>query len=125
MANPQNLKPFTGADDPRRMNGKPKGTKHLSTWIQELMNDEEFETYVQDAKEGWKPYKGAPVKAIVRVAMLKALSGDNKWAEWIGKFGYGSKLDVTSNGNTVNGLSDLSDEELNGRIEEVLKRRQK
>jgi hypothetical protein len=92
VANPQNLKPFTGADDPRRSNGKPKGTKHLSTWIQEMMNDEDFETYLQDAKDGWKPFKGAPVKAIVRVAMIKSLAGDKQWADWLANHGYGQKM---------------------------------
>ena len=92
MANEQNLKPFTGADDPRRMNGKPKGTKHLSTWIQQMLNDEDFETYLQHPTKGYEEFKGAPIKAIVTVAMRKALAGDDRAMEWLAKHGYGTKM---------------------------------
>lgn len=88
--------------------GKPKGTKHLSTWIQELLNDE---TFTGDYLEGYqlKKHTGAPVQAIVRVAALKSLAGDTKWAEWLAKYGYGTKqeVDVTSNGETVAGPIDM------------------
>lgn len=93
MANPQNLKPFTGADDPRRANGPPKGTKHISTWIQEMLNDEEFETTLLDSKKGITEYKGAPLKAIIGVAIHKSIHDKDKgniWAEWLAKHGYGT-----------------------------------
>lgn len=99
MANEQNLKPFTGADDPRRMNGKPKGTKHISTWIQEMLNDEEFETLLVDSKKGIQDYKGAPLKAIIKTAIHKSLHDKEKgqaWAEWLAKHGYGTKLTITT-----------------------------
>lgn len=101
MANPQNLKPFTGADDPRRVNGAPKGTKHISTWIQEMMNDNEFETQVLDSKTGWKDYKGAPLKAIIQVAAKQALAGDDKAREWLAKHGWKAQLDITSAGEQI------------------------
>jgi hypothetical protein len=94
MANEQNLKPFTGADDPRRMNGKPKGTKHLSTWIQDMLNDPEFETTLLDSKKGIQNYKGAPLKAIIGVAIHKSIHDKDKgtqWAEWLAKHGYGTR----------------------------------
>lgn len=71
--------------------GPPKGTKHLSTWINELLNDEEFDTYIQHPTKGWKEYKGAPIKAIIEVAIRKALGGDDRAMEWLAKHGYGSR----------------------------------
>lgn len=88
MANPQNLKPFTGADDPRRMNGKPKGTKHLSTHIQEMLNDPNFELKLKDGSI----LKGAPIAAIIKTAIAKGVSGDTRAMEWLAKHGYGDKL---------------------------------
>lgn len=38
MANEQNLKPFTGADDPRRSNGRPKGVPNAKTRYQRILN---------------------------------------------------------------------------------------
>jgi hypothetical protein len=77
-------------------NGVPKGTKQLSTWIQKLLNDEKFEYIILSGKQKGNTitYKGAPVKAIVGVAIHKAMKGDVKWAEWLAKHGYGSKIVV-------------------------------
>lgn len=91
MANEQNLKPFTGADDPRRMNGKPKGTIHLSTHIQNMLDDEDFTAEMIDAQGKRLEFKGHPVKAIIKTAILKAQSGDKQWADWLAQNGYGSK----------------------------------
>jgi len=88
MANSQNLIPFTGADDPRRMNGKPKGTKHLSTHIQEMLNDDSFELKLKDGTL----LKERPIAAIIKTAVAKSISGDNKWAEWLAKHGYGERI---------------------------------
>lgn len=46
--------------------GKPKGTKHINTWIQEIVTDEEYEARVVDPKT-WQivDFKGAPIKAII------------------------------------------------------------
>ena len=90
MANEQNLIPFTGADDPRRMNGKPKGTKHLSTHIQEMLNDESFELKLKDGTL----LKERPIDAIIKTAVAKSISGDNRWAEWLAKHGYGEKIKI-------------------------------
>lgn len=76
--------------------GLPKGTKQLSTWIQDLLNDENFEFIILGGKDKGKQlsYKGAPIKAIVGVAIHKAMKGDQKWAEWLAKHGYGNKIIV-------------------------------
>lgn len=99
MANPQNLKPFNKGADPRR-GSKPKGSKHLSTWIQELLNDEGFEIGMLDSNRGYILYKGAPIKAIVGVAIQRALNDPKdgiKWATWLATFGYGRKVEVEPN----------------------------
>jgi len=92
-----NLKPFTGADDPRRMNGKPKGTKHISTWLQEMLNDPDFELKLKDGTI----LKGAPLAAIIKTAVAKAVSGDMRAFDILGKYGFGTKLDVTTNGKEL------------------------
>lgn len=76
--------------------GKPKGTKHLSTHIQDLLNDEEFDTWLQHPKEGFVQFKGAPIKAIVMTAVRKATAGDDKAREWLAKYGYGQKLQLSN-----------------------------
>lgn len=92
--NPQlgNLKPFTGADDPRRVNGAPKGTKHIATWIKDMLNDEEFETLLTHPIKGYVEFKGAPLKAIIETAIKRAIAGDYRWADWLAKHGYGTKI---------------------------------
>lgn len=84
--------------------GKAKGTKHLSTWIQELLNDEEFtlDNFLYNGKQ----FKGAPIKAIITVGIMQALQGEHKWAEWLGKHGYGLKTetDITSGGEKIQPL---------------------
>ena len=81
--------------------GKPKGAKHLSTWVQELLNDDSFEIWLEDRREGYKRFEGVPVKAIVTVAIRKAVGGDKRWADWLREAGYGSKVDHTTNGKDM------------------------
>lgn len=73
--------------------GKPKGTKHLSTHIQEMLNDPEFELKLKDGTA----LKERPIAAIIKTAVAKSISGDNRWAEWLAKHGYGEKLKVEIN----------------------------
>lgn len=84
--------------------GKPKGTKHISTWIQDMLNDEEFEVLLDKPINGTTDYKGAPLKAIIMTAIYKSVSGDNRWAEWLAKNGYGSNVDITSGGEKIQPL---------------------
>lgn len=102
MANEQNLIPAKKGEV-RNPKGKPKGTKHLSTWIQNMLNDEEFETIILDGKKGVIDYKGAPIKAIISVAIIKALNDKNgqQWAEWLAKHGYGNNVNVNVKVNPV------------------------
>ena len=87
--------------------GKPKGSKHISTHIQEMLNDPDFELKLKDGTI----LKGRPVEAILKTAVAKAVSGDMRAFDMLGKYGYGTKLDITSEGEKIQpilgGLSDL------------------
>lgn len=91
MANNKNLTPWRPGQSGNPA-GKPKGTKHLSTWIQELLEDESFSYNLQ----GKKTKTGAPLKAILEVLVIKALEGDTRAFDLLCKYGYGQKYDVTS-----------------------------
>lgn len=78
--------------------GLPKGYKHISTWIQEFMNDEEFELLLNHPIHGIEKFKGAPAKAIVKTAMIKAANGDKQWADWLANNGWKQQVDITTNG---------------------------
>lgn len=89
--------------DIRNPKGKPKGTIHINTIVQELMLDPKFNAWIHDPKEGYKKLEGIPAKAIVKAQMLKALQGDTKAYDSLVKSGWAAKaeLDLTSNGETV------------------------
>jgi hypothetical protein len=83
-----------------------KGSKHLSTHIQELLNDDEFEIFVTDPKVGYKKYEGTPMKAILSVASTRAAGGDPKWADLLFKYGYGTKMEIEHSGGIETGIQD-------------------
>lgn len=91
MANEQNLKPWKPGQS-GNPKGKPKGTKHLSTWIQELMEDKSVIRTIP----GNKGETLAPIEAIIRTLIVKAVEGDVKAFDLLAKYGYGTKLDLTS-----------------------------
>lgn len=70
-------------------NGKPKGTKHLSTWIKEVMENENFKYNLRTKTD----IKGAPIQAIITVLINKAVNGDIKAFDLLAKYGYGTKLE--------------------------------
>lgn len=67
--------------------GKPKGARHLSSVIQELMDDDDFELKLKDGKT----LKGRPSRKLTEVMYGMAVSGNVKAAEWLAKHGYGTK----------------------------------
>ncbi len=91
MANEQNLKSWQPGQS-GNPSGKPRGSKHLSTWIQEALEDEKF-TY---KLTGSKAKTGAPLKAIIQALVIKALAGDNRAFELLCKYGYGQRYDITT-----------------------------
>lgn len=72
--------------------GNPKGPKpgykHISTHIQEMLNDPDFELKLKTGEI----LKGAPLTAIIKTAVAKSISGDTRAMEWLAKHGYGDKL---------------------------------
>lgn len=108
MAGIDNLKPFQPGDDPRRYK-KQKGTIHLSTHIQNMLNDEEFSMWLSDPKDGFKEYKGAPMKAIIMTAIKLAADKSKEGAaarEWLAKYGYGQKFELEHSGEIATGVAD-------------------
>lgn len=87
MANEQNLIPAKKGEV-RNPKGKPKGTLHLSTHIQNALNDPNFELKLKDGSI----LREMPVKAIIKTAVAKSISGDTRAMEWLAKHGYGEKL---------------------------------
>lgn len=99
MAKEDNLKPFTS--ETGRLAGQKsskKGTKHLSTHIKEMLEDEDFELKLKDGTI----LKGRPVEAVIKTAIAKAVSGDMRAFDMLGKYGYGTKVDITSDGEPIN-----------------------
>lgn len=73
--------------------GKPKGTKHLSTIIQELVDDIDWGlTSLKNKDELAKKYGKNGVKAMALVAFSKAMSGDTRAMDWLAKYGWGNKV---------------------------------
>lgn len=96
MANEKNLKSWKPGQS-GNPKGKPKGAKHLSTRIQNMLQDDSFRQKLDDGSI----LKGAPVEVILRVLIIKAAEGDLKAFDLLAKYGYGNKLDVTSEGKQL------------------------
>lgn len=86
--------------------GRPKGSRNWSSVVKDLLEDEElFQQLLEsmERKPAW--LKTASPKtmmdAITIAQGLKALGGSHFSAEWIRKTGYGDKIDITSNGETL------------------------
>lgn len=99
--------------------GKPKGAKHLSTHIQEMLNDDDFVMLLPDPREGYKENKGAPLKAIIKVAVIRAAQGEKESREWLAKYGYGAKLTLAN--DEENPISAPVDPTLTNKWTEFLK----
>ena len=74
--------------------GRPEGRISLSQHIQNLLNDDNFETWLPHPTEGYREFKGVPMKAIIGTAIQRAIAGDTKCMEWLAKYGYGSRIDL-------------------------------
>lgn len=72
--------------------GKPKGAKHLSTWIREMLADDSFTVKFSDGSK----FKGVPVRAIVGSLIIRALQGDLRSIDLLARYGYGSRLDIVT-----------------------------
>lgn len=96
----ENLKPFQPGQS-GNPNGRPKGSKSLATIIRELEREDFDWKHVPIKNKEAVMAMGSPFKAIVMVALGQAMSGDRHAREWLRKAGYGDKLDITSNEQTI------------------------
>lgn len=106
-------------------NGLPKGYKKLSTWIKELLNDEDFEVWLEHPTKGLESFKGAPGKAIVQTAIRKAATGDDKAREWLAKYGEGAKVQLGSDPDNPLPSSVVIDPEMAAKFAVFLKQETK
>lgn len=97
--------------------GKPKGAIHISTHIQRMLNEEQF----SPDDVGEKVSNGTPLEAIIKTAIKRSEDGDNKWADWLAKYGYGQKFELEHTGEIT--TRSLSQEELDARIREYIERK--
>ena len=86
--------------------GRPKGSRNWSTVVKDLLDDEElFEQLLEsmERKPAWLKNTNTKtlMQAITIAQSLKALGGSHFSAEWVRKTGFGDKIDLTSNGETI------------------------
>ena len=84
--------------------GRPKGSPDLSTRIRRMLDDPNFTTEMIGKDGSRVTFKGNPAEAIIKTAILKSMSGDQKWAEWLAKHGYGNKQILEIQNNPVHEL---------------------
>lgn len=65
-----------------------KGSKHISTHIQEMLNDPNFELKLENGEI----VKGRPLDAIIKAAIVKARAGDMRAFDNLAKYGWGTKV---------------------------------
>jgi hypothetical protein len=91
--------------------GKPKGSRHLSTIIQELAEDIDWDKTTLKNKEELKAKYGKNgFKAVAYVALTKAMTGDVQAMKWLAENGYGKHLDITTGGEPFNIIIDSRDD---------------
>lgn len=93
MANEQNLIPAKKGEvrNPYGLKGKDgKKGIHLSEHIQNMLNDPNFELKLKSGEV----LREMPIKAIIKTAIAKSVSGDTRAMEWLAKHGYGEKLSL-------------------------------
>lgn len=86
MTTSTNLKPFTGADDPRRQNGRKKGSKNVSTLVREMLNREiDFRLPIDESFKDIASNNASTtyMEAIVMSMIIKSLNGDVRATTWL------------------------------------------
>lgn len=100
MANEQNLRKLdskTAAEIGAKGGRAKAGSKHLSTHIQEMLNDPNFELKLKNGEV----LKGRPIEAVIKTAVAKAVSGDMRAFDMLGKYGYGNITHLNLNDNPL------------------------
>ena len=88
MASINNLKPFTGTNDPRRQNGRKKGSKNLSTIVGELLgaNMSLTEPISDEMRKYFNNSPTTYARAIAMAMIIRAINGDVRAATWISNY---------------------------------------
>ena len=90
MTNTNNLKPFTGADDPRRQNGRKKGSRNLSTIVIDLLSQNINPNLpISGPVERFLMGNGQSItyaKAVALSMIIKAINGDVRAATWVSNY---------------------------------------
>lgn len=96
-------------------NGQVRGNVHISTMIQGFLNED-----VDPDEMNPRDMDKRRLRALVRVAYDKSKAGDQRWADWLAKYGYGQKLELDQNikGSITVGTAS---EELASKFSEFLK----
>lgn len=90
MKNYGNLKPFTGADDPRRQNDRKKGSKNLSTIVIEMLGQDispnlpvngPVSDFITENEQST-----TYAKAVALSMIIKAINGDVRAATWVSNY---------------------------------------
>lgn len=86
--------------------GRPKGSRNWATVTREILDDPLlFDKLLgsMERKPAWlKDANPRTLMDAITIAQsLKALGGSHFSAEWVRKTGFGDKIDITSNGETI------------------------
>lgn len=105
MAKEDNLIPAKKGEvrNPYGLKGKD-GTKgrHLSTIIREIGENIDWSKTTLKNKEQMKELYGNNAwKAIIYVAVTKAVAGDPQAMKWLAENGFGKNIDITTNGKDI------------------------
>lgn len=79
----------------RNPKGKPKGTKHISTHIKNILNDPKLKLKLSNGEM----IEGVPIEAIIKAAIIRAAEGDVRAFDVLAKHGYGERKIHEFNGN--------------------------
>ena len=108
MAKEDNLTPFTkenAAIMGARGGAAGAGTRHLKTIIQEIGHNIDWDKTTLKDKDSMKArYGNNAWNALTYVAFTKAMAGDPKAMDWLSKNGYGTNIDVTTDGQALQPL---------------------
>jgi hypothetical protein len=88
--------------------GKPKGSKHINTWVQELVEDESFKMLIREGLE-LKEFKGAPIKAMILAQVRLAVNGDTNAFNALTKAGWTQKTENNHNLKIVQPIMSLDE----------------
>ena len=89
-----NLKKFEPGDKRINRAGRPKGVKSWGTIVQTMLADEALlDKLVKNKPSYWNDLEQKnAANLIVATMLVKAMSGDQKAADWLRKTGFGDKL---------------------------------